>query len=875
MELKGYQKNVLDDLHDYVSRLGASVGPAAAWNGYWSDRDFIVGVADGKSVPHYHDRGVGAAEVCVKVPTGGGKTFIGACALKEIFDVLRPVGPRFVVWLVPSEAILSQTIANFSNPEHPYRKRLNSDFGGKVEIFTKDSLLNGQNFSPDTVEKSVSIAIFCYDSIRSANKDGRKVYQENGNLLRFVQHYAKPELQLADTPETALVQVIRQLAPIVVVDESHNVRTGLSVDMLKVFGPSFVLSMTATPDLEKGNVISHVGAQALKAEHMVKLPVMVYNKARPEVVMQNAIDLRAVLEGAAEREAQKTGKKIRPIVLFQAQPKQANAEQTYEKIKAKLVEAGIPAEQVAIKTADKDELKGVDLMSETCPVRFVITVNALKEGWDCPFAYILASLANRSSVVDVEQVVGRILRQPFTREYSEKLLNMSYVLTSSDDFNATVSNIVRGLQDAGFGEQDCRQTNEPQPTATATGVGPMTGASSVAGDDGDDLTLTGAVVAPSAGNAVSVPSGDVGSMIQQAQNANATYAQQMASASVAATTPCGRVISGYGMQDGFAAAAKALRIPQFVVAANGSLGIGVQTEWEKLGKEELLGHFTLADKDAAVAFSQAVLDARQVDVNQQGGVSTSSIPDSVLRYVEQRMSAVDMEGKISLIEQVAHAQINRWNSLTSSEIRAYLKRVMNQLDPVQRDLAVNHVHAFIGEVVKKIRGLEIRHAEDELVKRLADTQSGIACKPLYAFPGKIYPSKIEGGIGKSLFKVEDGDMNGDETDLANLFAGGEGVEWWHRVRERGEDEFVLNGWINHYPDFVVKMKSGKLLLVESKGDDRDNSDSAAKLRLGRLWAKYAGADYDYYMIFKNNRPTGEDWKGALNRVELSNLLNGE
>lgn len=266
MELKGYQKNVLDDLHDYVSRLGASVGPAAAWNGYWSDRDFIVGVAEGKSVPHYHDRGVGAAEVCVKVPTGGGKTFIGACALKEIFDVLRPVGPRFVVWLVPSEAILSQTIANFSNPEHPYRKRLNSDFGGKVEIFTKDSLLNGQNFSPDTVEKSVSIAIFCYDSIRSANKEGRKVYQENGNLLRFVQHYAKPELQLADTPETALVQVIRQLAPIVVVDESHNVRTGLSVDMLKVFGPSFVLSMTATPDLEKGNVISHVGAQALKAE---------------------------------------------------------------------------------------------------------------------------------------------------------------------------------------------------------------------------------------------------------------------------------------------------------------------------------------------------------------------------------------------------------------------------------------------------------------------------------------------------------------------------------------------------------------------------------------------------------------------------------
>ena len=70
------------------------------------------------------------------------------------------------------------------------------------------------------------------------------------------------------------------------------------------------------------------------------------------------------------------------------------------------MDAGIPAEQIAIRTADVNELKNTDLMSPNCPIRYIITVNALKEGWDCPFAYILASLANKTSQVDVQQNLG-------------------------------------------------------------------------------------------------------------------------------------------------------------------------------------------------------------------------------------------------------------------------------------------------------------------------------------------------------------------------------------------------------------------------------------------------------------------------------------
>lgn len=150
-------------------------------------------------------------------------------------------------------------------------------------------------------------------------------------------------------------------------------------------------------------------------------------------------------------------------MLFQAQPKSTENATTFEKLRQRLIAANIPAEQIAIKTAEINELKNVDLLSEKCSIRFIITVNALKEGWDCPFAYILASLANRTSQVDVEQIVGRILRLPYTRKHSSPILNTSYVLTSSADFKRTLDGIVKGLNNAGFTDHDYRVQEEAAP----------------------------------------------------------------------------------------------------------------------------------------------------------------------------------------------------------------------------------------------------------------------------------------------------------------------------------------------------------------------------------------------------------------------------
>jgi len=359
------------------------------------------------------------------------------------------------VWLVPWSNLLQQTYNNLSNPSHPYREKLNSLFGNKVEVFQKEQLLQGANFNPTTTTEQLNIFVLNFSSLRidKAKKEDRKIFQENGALESF-RSFLNPELTLEGTDDTALINVIRNLNPIVIVDESHNAESDLSVEMLKNLNPSLVLDLTATPK-ENSNIISYVSALKLKKEHMVKLPVIVFNHHRKEEVISSALHLQRQLELHAIEEEKITGKYIRPIVLFQAQSNiKGKDNTTFQKIKEQLVKLQIPEEQIKIKVSGTDELKGVNLMDRNCPVKYIITVNALKEGWDCPNAYILASLADKSSAVEVEQILGRVLRQPYVTKHQEPLLNMSFVLTASFKFQETLDNIVKGLQEAGFSKDD-------------------------------------------------------------------------------------------------------------------------------------------------------------------------------------------------------------------------------------------------------------------------------------------------------------------------------------------------------------------------------------------------------------------------------------
>ena len=273
MELKSYQKEVIADLARYLELVVELQSPAKAYQALWNEKNVLVGFG---GMPNYVNVLPGVPHVCAKVPTGGGKTYIAASSLRTIFDAMPQRRAKAVVWLVPSEAILTQTRKALENPDHPYRQRLDVDFGGRVQVYSKEQALMGQNFTPSAVTEQLSLFILSYDSFRTSKKEGRKAYQENGYLAEFAKWMDDPSVLLADTDETALIQVIRYLNPVVIVDESHHATSDLSVEMLQNFNPSFVFDLTATPK-KKSNIISFVDAARLKKANMVKLPVIVYN----------------------------------------------------------------------------------------------------------------------------------------------------------------------------------------------------------------------------------------------------------------------------------------------------------------------------------------------------------------------------------------------------------------------------------------------------------------------------------------------------------------------------------------------------------------------------------------------------------------------
>ena len=867
MELNNYQKQVMRDLSAYLTCVNHGTNLYSAWREYWFAKDVAVGLG---GVPSYNNSIERVPHVCMKVPTGGGKTFMACASVRCIFDAMPTGKPQVVVWLVPSDSILTQTVRNLSDVNHPYRQKLDQDFAGRVGVYTKEMLLNGQNFSPDTVREILTVCIMSYGSLRidSKKKDVRKVYQENGNLFRFADFFRDKDALLADTPDTALIQVLRHLERVVIVDESHNAGSDLSVEMLNNLNPSFVLDLTATPR-KNSNIISYVDARELKKEHMVKLPVVVYNRTTRQSVIQDAIQLRGSIEKEAIAAEEAGGKYIRPIVLFQAQPKTSDNSDTFDKIKALLMDMGIPEDQIAVKTSNVDDLKGRDLMGRDCPVRYIITVNALKEGWDCPFAYILASLANRTSTVDVEQILGRILRQPYAMQHASPLLNTSYVLTNSVDFHSTLEKIVAGLNKAGFSRKDYRigETIETpqapvQPETVQTEI-PMK--PTPAEDTFEDINTQEVRTALESGDAAG---SSVVKMVQEAT-------QQAESYTEAVSTPddgfmggeLGDMLKQNAMQPYLVEEVSSLRIPQFFLRSVPDLFGG---EFELLEPENLSEGFSLAGQDAQVHFELATGDMYRVDVEEKGeAVPKYKRADSELsEYIRNRLAQLPPEKKIQSCTNMLCAQINRNNRYAAAEINDYVRRIVAGMTADELAAMETAIPTYAAKIQEKVKGLEEAYREDQFLRWL-DTGK-IVCRESYTLRPVITPADTTDAIPKSLYEAEKNDMNNGEHELIDAVVALGNVKWWHRIIER--NDFRLNGYINHYPDFMVMTNSGKLVLIEYKGDDRDNSDSERKLKLGRKWQAQCGQNYRYFMVFKN-REFGIDGAYTLDQfVEIMKEL---
>ena len=309
---------------------------------------------------------------------------------------------------------------------------------------------------PQDLRDHCCLVVGTIQTLRVTNTEGRKVYAHHEDLEP---HFSAvpatlPGLERLDGGgvKFSFANLLHLHRPLMIVDEAHNAVTGLTREMQTRVNPCAIVEFTATPR-PKSNILYSVRAQELKREEMIKLPVILSENATWQNAVNGAVAKRAELAAVAQGEPGG----IRPIVLFQAQKK--NQEVTVEALKRHLIDVEqVSEDRIAVATGDQRELDGIDLFDPRCPIEHVITVEALKEGWDCSFAYVFCSVARIRSAQHVEQLFGRVLRMPYARRRQTAELNRAYAYASEPSVGEAAQALVDKLVNMGF-EEDEAQDN--------------------------------------------------------------------------------------------------------------------------------------------------------------------------------------------------------------------------------------------------------------------------------------------------------------------------------------------------------------------------------------------------------------------------------
>lgn len=441
--------------------------------------------------PRFDPLGRAVPNVVFKVPTAGGKTFLATSALSQIFSGYLGSNTGFVLWVVPSEAIYSQTLDNFRDRQHPYRQILDQAAAGRVLLLEKDT-----PFSKSDVEQNLCVMLLMLQSANRRSKESLKIFQDRGDVHGFFPsegdqdlHQALldkiPNLEAYPTNNSgsfwplvkdSLGNVLRLIRPVIILDEGHKATSPLAVETLYGFNPSFVLELTATPrdraaiaarngspglPARNANVLVEILGRELDSEGMIKMPLNLEPRQGPDwrSTLTAAVQRLDAIQKKANKYHSDGGQYIRPILLVQVErtgKEQREAGFIHaDDAKDWLKQSGLNEDEIAIKTAQTNELSAPEnknLLSPTNHIRAIITKQALQEGWDCSFAYVLCSLSASSNINAMTQLVGRILRQPGAERTGVADLDQCYVITHHAQTADVISAIKTGLESEGLAD---------------------------------------------------------------------------------------------------------------------------------------------------------------------------------------------------------------------------------------------------------------------------------------------------------------------------------------------------------------------------------------------------------------------------------------
>lgn len=859
MKLKQYQTDTLSTLRRFLEEARVA-GPKGAYEAITKEPEQAkrLGRFGGTYTPLVELPNV--PYVCLRLPTGGGKTILGAHSIGIARDAWVEKDYPMVLWLVPSNTIRLQTAEALKNSRHPYRQALDEAFDGRVRVF---DIADFTHIRPHDIRDHCCIVVGTIQTLRVSNTEGRKVYSHNENMEPHFTALPKtlPGLETLEGGgvKFSFANLMHIHRPLMIVDEAHNAVTGLTREMQGRVNPSAIIEFTATPRLNS-NILHSVSAQELKLAEMIKLPIMLSEHDTWQNAVNGAIASRASLAEEAEKDTDY----IRPIVLFQAQPK--NQEVTVEVLKKHLMEVeNVEEHKIAIATGDQRELDGINLFDPKCQIEYVITVEALKEGWDCSFAYAFCSVSRIQSAVDVEQLLGRVLRMPYAKRRKAEDLNRAYAFLSEPSFGVAARSLADKLVAMGFEEDEAAANIEPAQTSLDmdTGLfGPR---------DKPKPTFTHTVTATP----------EVVAELKKREGVTVRETED-GKVEIAVT---GRVDGGLEQaiiqalpeteRTEFSAA-----VTKYRVEVKDQLSPAEQGETFRVPRlvSEIQGAFEFADTDVFMEFHDWSLLNHSFKL---------SVVEFAIRETA-RSFEIDLDGsRISYqfadeAEQLAlDVDVDGW---TPEVLVLWLDRQVRQQDIHQSEL-LRWLRDLVGHLITA-RGMHIaalmrckfilaRKVREKLAAIRQQERDGVYQRYLFAPEAKVDVSFDQAFIftdgmywdqrryrgrwkprrhflGPENVPAFDGAENGEEFQCAQAIDSLPGLKFWIRNVARHPNSFWLpTATDKFYPDFVARMEDGKLLVVEYKGAHiADGADTAEKRTIGLLWERNSGGKGMFVVVEK-------------------------
>src|SRR3989339_137891 len=838
-KLKTYQENTLQALKEFLQEARLS-SPEPAF--------IKVFKKQGKDVSYKTHNLGDIPYVCLRLPTGGGKTVLASYAIKEVSQNYIEKDYPLVLWLVPTNAIREQTISALQIPSHPYRQAINESFEGKVKIL---DISDVELIMPQDLNSKVCIVVGTLATLRVQDTTGRKIYAHSEKFeshFRGIPENAPGLERIEEGPDKGKIKrsfanLCHLLKPLIIMDEAHNARTQLTFETLQRISPSCIIEFTATPDTspESGsNILYSVTASELKTEEMIKLPIILTEHKTWQEAVRDAVLTRKHLSEAAKKETDL----VRPIILFQAENK--DREVTVEVLKKYLIEVErVGPETIAIATGTQKELDGIDLFDPKCKIENIITVEALKEGWDCSFAYIFCSVANIQSSRDVEQILGRVLRMPYAKTRAEKDLNFAYAHVSSPSFSAAAQHLKDKLINMGFEDIEANAYVQPQQPGLFNNI-----PSAPPKIQDFSYVLDKLAEQPE----YPEPLKNKINFIESNGKTTVTFKGLITDE---VETDLSKIFKGKQLED-FEKAIKQHRIIQQAQLAPAMRGetlvvpricVNIQGVLELVEAELFLDATQWNPLDYPAEFSDEEFKleegAQSFEVDVEGR--------KVVYHALKQMEFIDLD---NVPTEWKENEFIRWIDMqihqpdvSQTIMIEFIRRILADLiNSKKKSLSalVRSKYILSKAIIKKIAGYREIAVKKGYQKLLFEDKGKVETSFTHSFDFKaeFYPAREPFYSGSYKFQkhfyqmIGDLKPEGEEFDCAVLIDSLPEVKHWVRNISRNPE---FSFWLptstdRFYPDFVAELKDGRLLVIEYKGAHiEDSADTLEKNNIGLLW----------------------------------------